>query len=138
MHKLLFIIAILGLLVSGYLFATYTSPIPLVCGEGGGCHTVQESQYAAFFGVPTPAYGMMFYTALGILAAVWSRENTKKLYWPILIVASSGVAISAFLSYLEAFVIEAWCKWCIASAILTVLALLVVWMHPIRERSVTS
>lgn len=138
MHKILFSLSIVGLLISGYLFITYTSPVPLRCGEGGGCHVVQESQYAAFFNVPTPAYGLIFYIILGLLAAVWGTDNTRTLYWPILLVASTGVAVSAYLSYLEAFVLEAWCTWCIASAIVTVLALLTVWMHPIPERSITT
>jgi uncharacterized membrane protein len=35
-----------------------------------------------------------------------------------------GVAFSAYLTYLEAYVIRAWCQWCVTSAILMVLAFL--------------
>jgi hypothetical protein len=35
--------------------------------------------------------------------------------------ATIGLLFSAYLTYLEAFVIHAWCRWCIASAVLAVL-----------------
>jgi uncharacterized membrane protein len=35
-----------------------------------------------------------------------------------------GVLFSAYLTYLEAFVIHAWCQWCVSSAIIMVLAFL--------------
>lgn len=130
MHKILLAIAFLGLLLSGYLFMTYVSPVPLVCGPDGGCHAVRESAYAAFFGIPTPAYGVAFYFALGILATLWDRTRQGYVFWVLVGITSTGFAVSVFLSYLEAFVIQAWCRWCIVSALLATLALLVVWLHP--------
>jgi uncharacterized membrane protein len=45
---------------------------------------------------------------------------------PLLLVAGAGIglAFSAYLTYLEAFVIHAWCRWCIVSATLAVLIFL--------------
>jgi uncharacterized membrane protein len=39
------------------------------------------------------------------------------------VTAAVAVAVSAWLTYLEALIIRAWCQWCIASAIITVLVL---------------
>ena len=65
---------------------------------------------------------MIFYFGLGILGALWS-ETTKKRILPLLIVlVGSGLAVSAFLTSIEAFVLRAWCSWCVASAILVVIA----------------
>lgn len=124
MHKALVIIAFLGLLVSGYLTVTYTAPAFLVCGEEGGCHEVQASPYSAFFGIPTAAYGVLFYFILGTLAALWTTYNQKMSFF-LLLWTSVGFAVSIVLSGIEAFVLEAWCTWCVTSAILAALAFFV-------------
>lgn len=113
-------IALAGLAVSGYLFIAHVANIPVVCGETGGCHTVQESIYASHFGVPTAAYGIIFYALLGILAALEKRSLLKLL-------TLGGLVVSAYLTWLEAFVIFAWCRWCVVSAILATAAFFVVW-----------
>ena len=33
----------------------------------------------------------------------------------------------------EAFIVEAWCQWCVVSAVLATLAFLYVWLHPIFQ-----
>jgi uncharacterized membrane protein len=115
MRQLLFAVAIAGLLVSGYLFITYTSGGPITCGLGHGCDTVRASEYASFFGVPTPVYGLVFYLLLAIGVIIrWQRG--------LLLLTTGGLVVSAYLTYLEAFVVEAWCTWCVASAVITIAA----------------
>lgn len=122
MHKGLVGTAFLGLLLSGYLFIAYVSPEPIACVSGEGCKIAQQSDYAAFLDIPTPAYGMVFYFCLGTLGALWS-EATKKRILPLLVLlCGSGFAVSLFLTYVEAFILEAWCSWCVASAILVLVA----------------
>ena len=117
MRRLLFAIAVIGLVVSGYLFITYTTGGPIQCGVGHGCDTVRASAYASFFGVPTPVYGLLFYLLLAIGVIIrWQRG--------LLILTGVGLITSAYLTYLEAFVIHAWCFWCVVSALLTVAAFL--------------
>lgn len=122
MHKGLVVVAFLGLLVSGYLLIHYVSPEPIPCVTGSGCATAQLSDYASFGGIPTPAYGMLFYVLLGVLGALWSNA-TKKQILPFLIVLTTiGLAVSIFLSAVEAFVLHAWCSWCVVSALLSLVA----------------
>ena len=42
-----------------------------------------------------------------------------------LVLALVAVLFSAYLTYREAFVIHAWCRWCVASAIIITLIFLV-------------
>lgn len=114
-------LALVGLLVSGYLLITYVTPVPLICDNTGGCHVVRASAYAAFFGIPTPAYGVVFYTVLGVFAAIEKRSWLKTL-------TLAGLLVSLVLSYIEAFVLGAWCIWCVASALVATAAFLVVWI----------
>lgn len=123
----LFIIAVLGLLVSGYLYITYTTGAPIVCTGGAGCDTVRASAYATILGLPTPAHGIIFYLILAVAALLSTPQNASWMRLPLALITGVGVAVSGWLTYLEAFVIEAWCLWCVASALLTVLAFVLVW-----------
>lgn len=137
MHRTLFGIALLGLVISSYLWIARISPIPLVCTDNGGCHTVQASRYAAHFGIPTAFYGILFYLALSMLAIFHNRGRTP--HWMMILLyltTGIGFAVSAYLTYLEAFVIKAWCAWCVVSAILTTLAFAIVWLQPKRDAAI--
>lgn len=127
MQKGLLIVSFLGLLVSGYLTITYSSNEPIACISGEGCHIAQLSAYSSFLGIHTPIYGLIYYVALGILAALWSQETKQQLKLLLGILTGVGLAVSIFLSGIEAFVLHAWCSWCVASAILTVIAFCIFW-----------
>ena len=128
----LFLLAIAGLLVSSYLLIQYTSDTPIACGTGHGCETVRLSAYAQLFGLPTPLYGVVFYLWLAALAIavdinlVYSRWR-KWVLWELRAATLIGLGVSAWLTYVEAFVIHAWCWWCVVSAIVATLAFVVVW-----------
>lgn len=126
-RALLLILALLGLMVSGYLLVVYVSGAQIVCGMGHGCDDVRASAYAWILGLPVPAYGVAYYFALGILAVLWSARNALSLRWPLAMLTAVGFVASMWLTYLEAFVIEAWCQWCVVSAVLATLAFVLVW-----------
>lgn len=126
MNKFLLAIAVVGLIVSGYLLALYTTGTPIPCGLHGACEVVRNSSYASFFGIPTPAFGVIFYLILVVLAEMWQPKAGARYRWALWITATIGVSVSVFLTYIEAFVIHAWCRWCVVSALLTVAAFVVV------------
>ena len=86
----------------------------------GRCQSVQASSYATIFGVPVAALGLVSYSGL-LLAALLRGEAGVYLG---LLVALVGTLFSAYLTYLEVFVIHAICEWCVASAALMVGALI--------------
>jgi uncharacterized membrane protein len=106
-------LAVAGLLVSAYLTWAHLAGAEPVCGfGGGGCRAVQASPYAAVLGIPVPMLGLAGYAGL-LLAAVLRGEAGAYLG---LLVALVGALFSAYLTYLEIFVIGAICQWCVASA----------------------
>jgi len=127
MNKLLLVIAVLGLAVSGYLLFAYQTTGPMVCLSEHGCEAVRASRFAVIFGLPVPLYGVLYYFGLGVLAALWNPAEARRLRLPLRAVTGAGVAGSMWLTYLEAFVIKAWCSWCVISAVLAVMAFLLVW-----------
>jgi uncharacterized membrane protein len=114
-------LAIVGLLISAYLsWVHYMGVVPACLGGSGGCESVQSSSYATIFGVPVAVIGLVGYSALLFSA---SLRGEVGIYLGFL-VALVGVLFSAYLTYLELFVIHAICEWCVASAALMVGALI--------------
>ena len=119
------VVALVGVAVAGYLTYVHYQPESLICTGGGGCETVQESSYAELFGIPVALLGLLAYVAvLGL--AVWDTELARTLAAAI---ALGGLAFAGYLVALQAFVIDAWCVWCLVNDLIVVptLAVLTVW-----------
>jgi uncharacterized membrane protein len=116
-----------GMGVAGYLSYVETQSVAAICGPVGDCNTVQQSQYAKLFGVlPIGVLGLLGY--FGLLAAWLARRFVPKLQRPAAIgfwgMAFFAVIFSLYLTYLEPFVIKAVCIWCLASAVIVTLLLM--------------
>jgi uncharacterized membrane protein len=118
-------VAGLGVCVAGYLtYVHYAGLEPVCAGGGHGCERVQSSSYAKLGGIPVAVLGLGGY--LAIAAALLAPGERARLAAAAL--AVSGFGFSAYLTYLELFVIDAICQWCVASAVLlTLLAGLTAW-----------
>ncbi len=114
------VLSLVGLFIALYLLAYSAGLIPLICGVGS-CETVQASQWAKVGRVPVPLLGVGGYLSLLVVALIGLHPDRQDARWPGLVMlglATIGVAYSAYLTYLEAAVINAWCMWCVISAVL--------------------
>ena len=129
-------VAVAGVGVAGYLTWVHYAGLELGCaGSGGGCQRVQGSSWAMLAGVPVAVIGLGGY--LAIMASLLLHGERARLATATL--ALVGAAFSAYLTYLELFVIEAICQWCVASAILMgCAAVLACWRVLIDLREVPS
>jgi uncharacterized membrane protein len=115
------LLALAGLAVCGYLTYVHYAGIEPVCADGGGCERVQTSKYAELAGIPVAVLGLVGYAL--ILVASQLRGEAARMATAL--AALVGFGVSAYLTYLELFEIDAICHWCLASAVLmTVLAVL--------------
>jgi uncharacterized membrane protein len=115
------LLAVAGALISAYLTWSYLRGITPVCvGGSSGCETVQTSRYVEILGIPVASLGLLAYA--GLLGSVLVRHERAALFG--LLSALVGTLFSAYLTYLEIFVIGAFCQWCVASATLMVASLL--------------
>lgn len=110
-----FVLCALGALVSGYLLvADFVLGGAELCLTGRGCDVVRESVYSRIGGVPVSLIGVLGYAAM---AAVSVSRLGRRTRWSLLFwLSSAAVGFSAYLTYLELFIIEALCSWCVASA----------------------
>jgi uncharacterized membrane protein len=122
------VLSLVGFFVSLYLWLWKVGLLgTIACGDGG-CETVQLSEYAQFLGVPVAFYGMVGYLALIVVSLVGLQPRWIDRRAPTVVlvaIAALGVAFSGYLTYLEARVIHAWCRWCVVSAVIITAVLLV-------------
>lgn len=111
--------AIFGAGVSAYLLVEYTTGQAGVCLTGSGCDEVRASDFAYPLGIPMPLFGVAFYAVAAWLAARTLVGVPLLGVAPrslLVLVSVVGAGFSALLTGLEAFVIGAFCTWCLASA----------------------
>jgi uncharacterized membrane protein len=111
------VLILAGIGVAGYLTIIHYAGIDPVCAGGSnGCHTVQASDYAELAGVPVALLGLIGY--IGLAATLLVPGEPGRAAGMGLAIAGAG--FSLYLTYLELFVIDAICQWCVASAVLMV------------------
>jgi uncharacterized membrane protein len=77
-----------------------------------------------FLGVPVPAWGLAGYALILALALVGLQPRwlgNRRLGLALFGLATVAFGFSAYLTAIEAFVLHAWCRWCVASAIVATL-----------------
>ena len=120
------IVSLIGLADATYLTIEHITGQSVRCTIIAGCSEVLSSRYAAIGGVPLAMIGAAAYFtvfSLATLAAFGYRfaGSILNLLVPMM------VLVSLWLIYLQAFVIQSFCQYCLLSAAVTfVLALLLV------------
>jgi uncharacterized membrane protein len=130
-------LSLAGLLISGYLYLYKIGAIgSLACGTGG-CETVQLSSWSRFAGVDVSLIGIVGYAGLLALSLASVQAGPGSRQWPVraLQLASGiGVLFTLYLTYLELFVIQAICRWCVASGVI-ILTIFVAALLDRRQQS---
>ena len=115
------LMSLLGLFVSAYLYLYKIGRIgTLACGTGG-CETVQNSPWSRFAGVEVALIGVVGYGLLFLVALLALQPGPALRRWPadlLAALAAVGVLFTAYLTWLELFVIHAICRWCVGSAVI--------------------
>jgi uncharacterized membrane protein len=134
------VLCVAGLGVASYLAVVEVTGASAVCGPVGDCNTVQQSAYARLFGVlPVGVLGMAGYVGmigswlLGLLGQGGVARAGRLGTWGLALLAT---VFSVYLTFLEPFVIGATCAWCLSSAVIATLLLLV--LTPAARRDLTA
>src|SRR5512140_236758 len=101
---------VVGLAASTSMLVDYMRPAPVFCGLDGGCGAVRNTAFAAFLGVPTPAWGLAGFLALALLVILRGKAARVSLLATALVAA--GVA--AFLLAVQAKLGQ-FCPYCVAT-----------------------
>lgn len=117
------LVSLLGLFLGAYLTLYKFGYIGTLACNVSSCEQVQTSRWSMFLGLPVATWGLGFYAgmlALSIVGVQERFEDSRQLSAVLLGMTGVGLVFTAYLNYLEAFVINAWCEWCIVSALMVV------------------
>lgn len=124
------VIALLGIANAGYLAYIAFEGVAPTCTIIKGCELVAASPYARVFGIPLALFGVLFYT-LVLGTALWGflaapRSRVARFILPL---TALGFLLSLYFLYLQAFVIHAFCQYCLFSLLdATILFSLAFWL----------
>jgi uncharacterized membrane protein len=111
---------------------------PIPCHITHGCTDVLSSKYSVVLGIPLSSIGLAFYITILSLAVFTIFEDPEHpLTRPIeAVFYLSGMAlvVSALLVGVQAFILKAYCEYCLLSAAL-VLTIFLASPHPVRHKS---
>lgn len=126
---LLLILAILGFFDSSYLTLTHYKNIAPPCEIAKGCETVLTSQFSTIAGIPVALVGAIYFLFLifVILQSSWLFKYFK-------LFAFLGVLASLYFFYTQAFILHAFCQYCLLSEVI-ILGIFILSFYPFRSSS---
>ena len=103
-------------------------------GQNFDCDIVNRSIYSTISGIPVAVIGVIGYVALLALATFY--RSKAELPAMLAIASLAGLGFALYLTYIEGFVLAAWCVLCLSSlAVIFCIAVLssVLWRHSVRR-----
>jgi uncharacterized membrane protein len=122
------LLSLLGLADSLYLTVEHVTGQSVRCTIVAGCSEVLSSSYATVAsGIPLAAVGAAAYFTVFSLAtlAIFGYRIAGKLLAPL---TGLMVLVSLWLIYLQAFVIHAFCQFCLLSAAITIVMFVIAFV----------
>jgi uncharacterized membrane protein len=131
------VLALAGAVVSAVsLYHHYGTSATSYCdiGENFNCDIVNRSTYSAIAGIPVALIGAAGYLAVLTLATFYRNQPET----PVILATGSlaGLGFALYLTYVEGFVLAAWCILCLSSlALILAIAVLsaLLWVHRVRQ-----
>lgn len=120
-RKSILLLSILGAIDSVYLWIIKLVNKPTLCIQGvGDCWSVNTSKYSEINGVPISVLGAAAYLLIIIVVIFENRIElvTRNSTLAVFGITLIGVVYSAYLTYLEIWIIRAICPFCILSALI--------------------
>ena len=114
---LILIFSGIGVLDTLYLSYHAFTKTPVVCYffPDEWCKKVQYSPQSKTFGIPNAFAGLAMYVTILALLLLFLRGVIP--FWPITAIVTFGFLFSLYFTYVQAFVLKAFCTWCVLSVI---------------------
>jgi uncharacterized membrane protein len=120
-RKMIFILGLVGFLISSYLFFIGTRNNSPVCLSNSGCDFVLKSNYSKFLGLSVALWGVLYFSSILILNYFEKYKNLLK------IIASLGFLFALYLIYIQSFVLKSFCFYCLIADISTILIFVLIF-----------
>lgn len=123
-YKILLVLFIIALI--GSIFLAFNGNSDVCDAEEEGCITVQSSDYSSFFGVQNHYYGIVVFTFLILITLSYIKKPKTYKKYIINLGVVTGAVIAIYFLYLQQFVLNIYCKYCLVVDISMILALILV------------
>lgn len=116
-------LGLIGFADAAYLTAEHYFKLPLPCSASHGCDTVLTSPYAMIGPIPLAFFGVVFYLLIMALALYLyaAPSFNRSALWALLVSTIIGLSLSIVFVLMQAFLIHAFCYYCLGSALDTLL-----------------
>jgi uncharacterized membrane protein len=106
-----------------------------MCLGNGGCHDVNFSPYSEIGGIPVSLFGLAAFLLIAFILILEPRSKIVKENGSLAIfgISLAGVAFTAYLTWLELYVIHAICPFCVASAVLIALIFILAIIRLLKQ-----
>lgn len=126
---------------AGLADATYLTVIALTgetaaCGGSAGCHEVLGSRFAKVAGFPVAAFGLLGYFS-AFTCAVFAAFNYARAQKLFVLTVGALFAATLWFLYVQAFILHAYCRYCLFSAAISFLLMGLVVATPSRSNEKT-
>ncbi len=124
---ILYIFSAVGILDTLYLIYHKVRGTEVACPffPPEWCRKVQKSSYSKTLGIPNSFAGFTMFAAILALARFYAGGSLA--FWPIQALVTFGFLFSMYFTYIQGFVLKAFCTWCVVSAISFLMMFLAVW-----------
>ncbi|MGH9799678.1 MAG: vitamin K epoxide reductase family protein [Blastocatellia bacterium] len=117
-YGLAMLVSLIGLMDAIYLTVQHLTGKSVKCTVTDGCSQVLSSSYATIAGYPTASLGALaYFTAFSLATLALFGYKQARTGLAILIVPM--LLTTLWLFYLQAFVLHAFCEFCLLSATMT-------------------
>ncbi len=112
-------LATIGLFDATLLTIEHYASLNLPCSVTHGCEIILASKYAVVAGLPVAAFGIGYYL-LVLIMSFYAYQNEVDRKW-LFALSSLGFVSTIYLLYVQAFLLHAWCQYCLLSALTSTL-----------------
>ena len=117
MINIIYIFSIIGILDTLYLIYHKVKKSEVACPffPKEWCYKVQHSKQSKTLGIPNSILGFCMYLLIIILTHLFAIAIIP--FWPLFIIITFGFLFSLYFLFVQAFVLRAFCTWCVLSFI---------------------
>lgn len=111
------IIALIGFIDAFYLTKVHYQGAEVTCSLTHKCDSVLTSEYATIAGLPISLGGVFYYLFMLFGAVLYLDRKKDAVIKFFSYFSLAGLITSAYFVYLQAFVLRAFCQYCLLSAL---------------------
>ncbi len=130
----LLIFSFLGFLNATYLSAKHFAGAIPNCSFLRGCELVTTGEYSTIGPIPVAYMGLVFYLLVFALIVAYRECGIRKILKYLGYLTFLGFLFSLWLIYLQAFIIEAFCLYCMISATMSTTIFILVLVIAVESK----